>query len=80
MENRAVFCIWCFVDADVNKAGGTKGIVPLHAAAQMGNKDVMILLLNQGAKITKKDLDKETALHKAARYNRTECVRHLLQM
>jgi ankyrin repeat protein len=54
--------------ADVNRLDGY-GVTPLHVATQYGNVAMMRLLVSQGADVTKRDRDGDTALDLAGRDN-----------
>ena len=64
--------------ADVNLILPSDGWAALHTAAEDGNCDVAVLLLDAGARIDNPTQKKNTALHLAAARNRSELCKLLL--
>jgi ankyrin repeat protein len=54
------------------------GNLPLHLAAQEGQKEIAKFLLEAGARVND-DVSSETALHRAARFGKIETIEVLLQ-
>lgn len=65
--------------ADANDGSHEDGVTPLMLAAETGQDDVAVLLLNHGADPTLKDKQGSTALHRAAAMLHLSTVKMLVQ-
>lgn len=55
------------------------GLASIHWAADSGHKNIIELLLRNGADINRQDCDGQTALHYAASCGHVDCVKFLLE-
>lgn len=63
--------------APVNVGTKSGNSTPLHRAAAAGKDDIVNLLISSGANLHYTDADGQTALHSAAKYNRTSVYKIL---
>ena len=56
----------------------SSGVTPLHLAAKYGHKEIVEILIANGADINAKDDDGETPLHKAAWERHEEIAKFLI--
>jgi len=66
--------------ADINIARSSDGITPLILAAQLGNFQVVNILISKGARLNAADSNKSTALIVAAKENHENIVKQLLSV
>lgn len=76
-ENRADVVRW-LLSRGASPNGIAEDDFPLHAAAQLGHREVCELLVNAGAGLDLRDSGGETALHKASSGGHCEIIRMLL--
>ncbi|KAG8450377.1 hypothetical protein GDO86_002869 [Hymenochirus boettgeri] len=76
----SVACVSILLDYSANLELETQIVYPLHEAVKRGHRECAEILIAHGADINKELQNVGTPLHVACTYQRTDCVRKLLEL